>query len=222
MSDDCAQLWQKSIEDIDQSGLLDPGPLSEEMEEMDSEYVGQACEEVESDDIYVCRVFRDGDEAYNAYDAYALAKGFGIRKGKTSKSRTDQTIIRRQYLCNKDGRKRVDKRSEGHDIQFLRDTRCDCPAKIEVVLNDMSEWVLVKFIAEHNHPLSITPSKSKTIMRFVHWFTVSTVRVLGRPILQEFVTLPGPIPNKILPNSNVSRSLDRKREIMLVESAWAL
>lgn len=111
LSDDCAQPWQTSIEDIDELGLLDPEPLPEEMEERDSEYVGQVGEEVESDDIYVGRVFRDGDEAYDAYNTYALAKGFGTRKGKNSKSRTDQTIIWRQYLCNKEGRKQVDKRS---------------------------------------------------------------------------------------------------------------
>lgn len=41
------------------------------------------------------------------------------------------------------------------------DTRCDCPTRIEIVLNDFSEWVLVKYIAKHNHPLSTTPSKAQ-------------------------------------------------------------
>lgn len=38
---------------------------------------------------------------------------------------------------------------------------CGCLAMIEIVVNDMSEWVVVKFIVEHNHPLSKTPSKSR-------------------------------------------------------------
>lgn len=32
---------------------------------------------------------------------------------------------------------------------------------MEIVINDMSEWVVVKFIAEHNHPLSTMLSKSR-------------------------------------------------------------
>lgn len=83
------------------------------------------------------------------------------RKGKTTKSRTDRKIIRRQYVCNKEGLKKRDKRLEGRDVQFPRDTRCECPAKMEVVLNDLAEWVLVKLVAEHNHPLLATPSKSR-------------------------------------------------------------
>lgn len=39
---------------------------------------------------------------------------------------------------------------------YPRDTCCDCPARIEVVLNYMVGWILVKFVREHNHPLLVT------------------------------------------------------------------
>lgn len=35
-------------------------------------------EEAESDDVYVGRTFGDENKSYDAYNSYALAKGFGI------------------------------------------------------------------------------------------------------------------------------------------------
>lgn len=46
-------------------------------------------------------------------------------------------------------------------MAFPRDTRCDCEARMEIFVNDTAEWSVTKFIAEHNHPFSTTPSKSR-------------------------------------------------------------
>lgn len=43
--------------------------------------------------MYVRRVFGNDEEAYEAYNSYAILKGFGVRKNKTTKSRTDQKVI---------------------------------------------------------------------------------------------------------------------------------
>lgn len=40
-------------------------------------------EEVELDDIFVGRTFRDENEPYNAYNSYALTKGFGTEKARS-------------------------------------------------------------------------------------------------------------------------------------------
>lgn len=42
---------------------------------------------------------------------------------------------------------------------YPRKTGCDFFVMVKIALNDMSEWVLVEFIVEHNHSLSTTPSK---------------------------------------------------------------
>lgn len=42
-----------------------------------------------------------------------------------------------------------------------RETCCGCPPRIEIRLNNLSKWVIVKYITEHNHPLPTTPSKSR-------------------------------------------------------------
>lgn len=41
-------------------------------------------------------------------------------------------------------------------MQHPRETCCGCPARIEIRLNNLSKWVIVKYITEHNHPLPTT------------------------------------------------------------------
>lgn len=57
-----------------QTDQMPADPLIEEIEEGDSDHVEDTSEEVESDDIYVGRVFRNENKAYDAYHAYALVK----------------------------------------------------------------------------------------------------------------------------------------------------
>lgn len=67
-----------------------------------------------------------------------LVKGFGIPKSKTMKSRIDQEIIRRRFLCNTEGHKSVTKDKRGKTC-YPHVTRYDRPARIEIVLNELSE-----------------------------------------------------------------------------------
>lgn len=90
------------INDIDEKGLfgcencqgvefneLETEPLIEEQGGDIKDNVG----EVESNLIYVDRVFGDEEEAYEDQNSYALLKGFGVCKSKTSKSITDHKVI---------------------------------------------------------------------------------------------------------------------------------
>lgn len=54
--------------------------------------------------------------------------------------------------------KRVKTRLDGQDVLFSLDTQCDSLIRIKIVINDIIESVLVKFITEYNQPLSETPS----------------------------------------------------------------
>lgn len=69
--------------------------------------------EAESNPMSIGRMFGYQEEAYTAYNSYALLKGFGVRKSKIAKSRTDKKVIRMRFVCNKEGHKILDKRQEG-------------------------------------------------------------------------------------------------------------
>lgn len=53
--------------------------------ERDSVHVEGKTNEVESNDIYIGKVFGDKEEAYDIYNLYLLVKEFGIRKSKIRK-----------------------------------------------------------------------------------------------------------------------------------------
>lgn len=170
-------------------------------------------------------VFNNENETYDEYNSYMLAKGSGVHKCKTTKFRTHGETIRRQFVCNKRGHKKCVKRLEGQDVLFPRDTLCACPARKEIILIDMAELVLVKFIAKHNHPLSTTPSKSRMHQSHSTVHRSNAVRQTKELIprtLQEFAMQPVAGRNKILPHVNAVRSLEvekkQRRKRMFVHS----
>lgn len=64
---------------------MEADPIVEHAMEGDTVHL----EDAESDVVYVGRVFNDENEAYHAYNCYALTKVFRVRNGKTSKFITD-------------------------------------------------------------------------------------------------------------------------------------
>lgn len=124
LNEEWSGAFRVSIDDIDEEGLLgcennDGFGFNEfetETEPLGEERCGESesnAGEGEPSPTDVGRAFADEEEAYEVYDAYALLKGFGVRKSKTIKSRTDREIIRRRYVCNKECHKLSDKRQEG-------------------------------------------------------------------------------------------------------------
>lgn len=107
---------------------MDADPIVEDVVDGDLFQVEDDVEEVESDVIYVGRVFDDENEAYGSYKSYALAKSFGVRKHKTTKSRLDQKKWG-EFVYNKEGHKMSDKRLEEHGVLISQATRCICPVK---------------------------------------------------------------------------------------------
>lgn len=106
IEDQCSGAWRQNIDNIEERGLLscEPDELGNIDDGtnliIDNDYV----DEVELDDIYVGRIFGDENEPHDAYNSYALTKGFGIRNDRILKSRTDPKVIHRQYLCSKEGK----------------------------------------------------------------------------------------------------------------------
>lgn len=133
---------------------------------------------------------------YYFYNAYALVKDLVPEKGKP----LNLGRIRKSYRVSISVTKKAinKKMSEGCEVQFQRDTRCGYPTRIEIVLNDMLECVVVKFIAEHNHLLSATPSKSKMHLSHSTAHRYNFVHRLVQSLNSEGIGL-GVGPNKTSP-----------------------
>ena len=51
--------------------------------------------------------FQPHEEAYDFYNTFALTNGFAIRRYSTYKSRNSDVIIRRTFVCNREGYKKI-------------------------------------------------------------------------------------------------------------------
>lgn len=60
-------------------------------------------DEDKSLEIFVGKAFDNENDEYEAYNSYALSKGFGIRKEGLQRSKTTKNIIKQYYTCNKEG-----------------------------------------------------------------------------------------------------------------------
>ncbi|KAK2975912.1 hypothetical protein RJ640_000396 [Escallonia rubra] len=70
------------------------------------------------------------------------------------------TIFRRQFVCNKQGFKKLDDKRLNGNEKRRRDLRTGCEAMMQVTLSkNLGVWVVDKFQDVHNHPLTTTPSK---------------------------------------------------------------
>ncbi|XP_061340012.1 protein FAR1-RELATED SEQUENCE 5-like [Gastrolobium bilobum] len=172
-----------TIEDIDMSGSLvcaddivdlekdtdefGEDDLSEIIANKDGECrEGNAHEIVEDVDTelsktpILTRVFETSEDAY----AYAKGKGFGIRKQYHNKSTITKQIYRWNYVCSKQGVKRLhDKSADVDNVKRQRDTRTNCLAMLQVKLVD-GLWKVEKFNDIHNHPLINIPTKVKKFL----------------------------------------------------------
>ncbi|KAJ3684150.1 hypothetical protein LUZ61_013314 [Rhynchospora tenuis] len=93
------------------------------------------------------------EEAWSAWSYYGGKIGFGVRKGRDTRSRTDDAIISKTYVCSCEGKRVVDKRE--HLIKNPRaETRTGCEARLQIKLDRKTQkYKVVDFVSEHNHPL---------------------------------------------------------------------
>lgn len=104
-------------------------------------------------------VFSSELEAYHTYVAYALRKGFGIRKGNKVRNSKGE-ITRRTFLCNCEGFSCTppyqQKKMERTEI------RCGCQAHIKFkVENGVHE--IIEYKPEHNH--AFLPENQRHLIR---------------------------------------------------------
>ncbi|XP_039841663.1 protein FAR1-RELATED SEQUENCE 5-like [Panicum virgatum] len=104
----------------------------------------------------ISKMFADEDEGHQFYNAYALGKGFSVRKSYVEWNRDHTEITLRRYVCSHQGyheekyvKKEIKKRRPW-DI-----TRVGCRTKLVIALDRNSgQWYVKNFIDEHNHPLA--------------------------------------------------------------------
>ncbi|XP_077252987.1 protein FAR1-RELATED SEQUENCE 5-like [Tasmannia lanceolata] len=103
---------------------------------------------------FVDQVFETWEAAYEFYNNYAYATGFGVRISSTMKSNITKEVISRQYVCDKEGQKRVkEKRDDVKELRERRLTRMNCKAKITIKLRD-NQWKITTFDDIHSHELT--------------------------------------------------------------------
>lgn len=96
--------------------------------------------------------FESDEVAKEYYIAYANRVGFGVRMNKSRRSRKDDTVIMRRFVCTKEGfhSKRVIY-DDGKKKRKRGTTREGCMAMIEVIRKDHGKWVVTKLNTEHTH-----------------------------------------------------------------------
>ncbi|KAK3030716.1 hypothetical protein RJ639_037213 [Escallonia herrerae] len=105
------------------------------------------------------KTFDTLEVAYDFYNRYALLNGFGTCKHNAHKIRATGAIFRGQFVCNKEGFKKVDDKGPNVNEKRHRDLRTGCEALMQVTLSKkLGVWVVDKFQDVHNHPLTTTPS----------------------------------------------------------------
>ncbi|GAB2302511.1 Protein FAR1-RELATED SEQUENCE 5 [Dionaea muscipula] len=98
----------------------------------------------------------ESEEAAKAfYNSYARRVGFSTRVSSSRRSRRDGAIIKRSFVCAKEGFRNVnEKRTKDREIKRARTiTRVGCKAMMAVKIQDSGKWVVGGFVREHNHEL---------------------------------------------------------------------
>ncbi|KAG5548919.1 hypothetical protein RHGRI_014325 [Rhododendron griersonianum] len=90
-------------------------------------------------------------EAYDMYNGYAFDMGFSIRRDDLSYKRGTKEVIRRTFVCSKEGFREFSDHSEEKKCNRL-DSRCGCRARVIFTVEN-GVYEISQLVAEHNHPL---------------------------------------------------------------------
>lgn len=109
---------------------------------------------------YVGMQFETEEAAKVFYDGYAMHLGFIMRVDAFRRSMRDGSVVWRRLVCNKEGfRKCRPRRSENRKPRAI--TREGCKAMIVVKKEKTGNWIVTRFVKEHNHPLVVAPANHR-------------------------------------------------------------
>ncbi|KAJ1691675.1 hypothetical protein LUZ63_015830 [Rhynchospora breviuscula] len=130
--------------------------MEEQEDDLDMEEYEDDLDMEEHEDDFVPRLgmeFETLDEAWLVWNDYGGRNGFGVRKGKGNKSRTDDVIVSKWFFCNCEGKREIDKR-DNLTKKSRAETRTGCRARLVLRLDrEIHKYKVVEFVKEHNHPL---------------------------------------------------------------------
>ncbi|RWW24601.1 hypothetical protein GW17_00011099 [Ensete ventricosum] len=113
----------------------------------------------ENSEPFVGMEFESEESAKLFYMAYASRVGFSVRISKSRRSRNDESIIMRRFVCSKEGfHLRKGKFDDGKKKRKRATIREGCNAMIEVIQKYYGRWVVTKLVKEHNHVVA-APSR---------------------------------------------------------------
>ncbi|KAH9679171.1 protein FAR1-related sequence [Citrus sinensis] len=92
------------------------------------------------------------DDAYEFYNKYAKEGGFSIRINSSKICKESNDIIRKEYVCFKEGQARQSKVVNCKRRRGI--IRGGCSAKLVVVKSEFGKYMVRIFVEEHNHALS--------------------------------------------------------------------
>ncbi|XP_030475753.2 protein FAR1-RELATED SEQUENCE 9-like isoform X2 [Syzygium oleosum] len=140
---------------------MEPEDASKEMaEECDDAHLHHSIHNLPKNfDFKVGMVFSSELKAYHTYVAYALRKGFGVRKGKKARNSKGE-ITRRTFLCNCEGFSCTP--PDQQKKMERTENRCGCLAHIRFkVENGVHE--VIEYMSEHNH--AFLPENQRHLIR---------------------------------------------------------
>ncbi|XP_020586089.1 protein FAR1-RELATED SEQUENCE 5-like [Phalaenopsis equestris] len=130
----------------------------------DSESLLPSHEEAsENIEPFIGMEFESEEAAKESYMSYASRVGFSVRISKSRRSRNDESIIMRRFVCSKEGfHMKKSNYEDGKKKRKRATIREGCNAMIEVIQKYYGRWVVTKLVKEHNHVIS-APSRVRYI-----------------------------------------------------------
>lgn len=128
--------------------------------EHETSHLAHVMRDMEKDyEFAIGMVFSNELEAYHTYVAYAIGKGFGVRKDNLLRNRKGE-ITRRTFVCNCAGHPI---NSSDQEKKYHRsEVRCGCPARIKFKV-DNGIYEVIEYVSTHNHPF--IPEGQKHMIR---------------------------------------------------------
>ncbi|KAK3010003.1 hypothetical protein RJ639_012715 [Escallonia herrerae] len=117
-------------------------------------------DETEADDYDVLDLSRCDDEAETPRKNEVDGNFEDFNSEHINEKTFDTQEAVRQFVCNKQGFRKLDDKKLNGNEKRRRDLRTGCEAMMQVTLSKkLGMWVVDKFQDIHNHPLTTTPSK---------------------------------------------------------------
>ncbi|XP_021906954.1 protein FAR1-RELATED SEQUENCE 5-like [Carica papaya] len=117
---------------------------------------GASCETETTQEPCQGMIFDSEQAAKAFYDDYARQVGFFTRIVSSQKSERDGSIISRRLACNKEGFNLSSKTGGKIRIRKQESKREGCMAMIVVKREKPGQWIVTKFVKDHNHPLLVS------------------------------------------------------------------